>query len=242
MATTAKWWKEKFVAQIDLRNSSGTGWDDARGCVSMEEGKFAEWVTSHSKEAGLNNTPFEYWEELCEIFGESRAVGIDVVQVGDAVKVMENNNVTDDMMEEDSTGFEGYDFCGVQPNQTQEDFVNVGYDIHATGLKEAEAQSSTWAKGKSSTASSGQKRTRQQANEDLLSYIDGKMDKMTETIAETAHNIARMANTFCIHDDTTMRQKMLYVEMEKFSDLTRIQKMKAMRFFTKDEGEATAFF
>ncbi|CAN1159727.1 hypothetical protein LINPERHAP2_LOCUS22891, partial [Linum perenne] len=157
------WWKEKFIAQIDLRNSSGTGWDDARGCVSMEEGKFAEWVT------------------------------------------------------------------------TQEDFVNAGYDIHATGLKEAEAQSTTQAKGKSSTASSGQKRTRQQAN-------DGKMDKMTETIAETAHNIARMANTFCMHDDTTMRQKMLYAEMEKFSELTRIQKMKAMRFFTKDEGEAAAFF
>ncbi|CAN1124970.1 hypothetical protein LINPERPRIM_LOCUS31392 [Linum perenne] len=51
-----------------------------------------------------------------------------------------------------------------------------------------------------------------------------------------------MANTFCIHDDTTMRQKMLYVKMEKFSELTRIQKMKAMRFFTKNEGEATAFF
>ncbi|CAN1763670.1 hypothetical protein LINPERHAP1_LOCUS8931 [Linum perenne] len=195
-----RWWKEKFVAQIDLRNSSGMGWDDARGCVSMEEGKFAEWVTA-----------------------------------GDAVKVMENNNVIDDVMEEDSTGFEGYDFCGVQPNRTQEDFLNAGYDIHATGLKEAEAQSITQAKGKSSTSSSGQKRTRQQAN-------DGKMDKMTETIAETAHNIARMANTFCIHDDTTMKQKMLYAEMEKFSELTRIQKMKAMRFFTKDEGEAAAFF
>ncbi|CAN1156474.1 hypothetical protein LINPERPRIM_LOCUS20223 [Linum perenne] len=221
-----RWWKEKFVAQIDLRNSSGMGWDDARGCVSMEEGKFAEWVT----------------EELCEIFGESRAVGTDAVQAGDAVKVMENNNVIDDVMEEDSTGFEGYDFCGVQPNRTQEDFLNAGYDIHATGLKEAEAQSITQAKGKSSTSSSGQKRTRQQANEDLLSSIDGKMDKMTETIAETAHNIARMANTFCIHDDTTMKQKMLYAEMEKFSELTRIQKMKAMRFFTKDEGEAAAFF
>ncbi|CAN1247860.1 hypothetical protein LINPERPRIM_LOCUS6517, partial [Linum perenne] len=124
------WWKYKFVAQNYLRNSSGSGWDDARGCVSMEELKFAEWLTNTRR------------------LGES------------------------------------------------------GYDIQATGLKEAEAQSSTQAKGKSSTASSGQKRTRQQAN-------DGKMDKMTETIAETAHNIARMANTFCIHDDTTMRQKML---------------------------------
>ncbi|CAN1146601.1 hypothetical protein LINPERHAP2_LOCUS15358, partial [Linum perenne] len=172
------WWKYKFVAQNYLRNSSGSGWDDARGCVSMEELKFAEWLTSHPKAAGMNNTQLEYWEELREIFGASRAIGSDAVQLGDAAKVMENNTVIDDLMEEDSTGFE------------------------------AEAQSSTQAKGKSSTASSGQKRTRQQANEDLLSSIDGKMDKMTETIAETAHNIARMANTFCIHDDTTMRQKM----------------------------------
>ncbi|CAN1789221.1 hypothetical protein LINPERHAP1_LOCUS18381 [Linum perenne] len=221
-----RWWKEKFVTQIDLRNSSGTGWDDARGCVLIEEGKFSEWVTSHSKAAGLNNTPFKYWGELCEIFGESRAVGTDAVQIGDAAKVMPSKtndpNVTNDMMEEDSTCFEGYDFCGMQTNQTKEDLVNAGYDIHAKELKEAEAQSSTQAKGKSSTASSGQKKTRQQANKDLLSSIDGKMDKMTETIAETTHNIARMTYNFCIHDDTTMRQKMLYVEMEKFSELTRI--------------------
>ncbi|CAN1247858.1 hypothetical protein LINPERPRIM_LOCUS6517 [Linum perenne] len=39
------WWKYKFVAQNYLRNSSGSGWDDARGCVSMEELKFAEWLT-----------------------------------------------------------------------------------------------------------------------------------------------------------------------------------------------------
>ncbi|CAN1124967.1 hypothetical protein LINPERPRIM_LOCUS31390 [Linum perenne] len=95
---------------------------------------------------------------------------------------MENNTATDDMMEADSTGFEGYDFCGVPTNQTQEDLVNASYDIHATGLKEAEAQLSTQAKGKSLTASFSQKRTRQQANEDLLSFIDGKMDKMTETV------------------------------------------------------------
>ena len=65
---------------------------------------------------------------------------------------------------------------------------------------------------------------------------------MTETVVETAHNIARMTNTFCIHDDTTMKQNTLYSEMEKFSDLTRVDKMKAMRFFTKDEGKTAAFF
>ena len=65
---------------------------------------------------------------------------------------------------------------------------------------------------------------------------------MTKIVVETAHNIARMTNTFCIHDDTTMKQNTLYSEMEKFSDLTRVDKMKAMRFFTKDEGEAAAFF
>ncbi|CAN1124966.1 hypothetical protein LINPERPRIM_LOCUS31390, partial [Linum perenne] len=104
------WWKDKFIAQNDLRNSSGFGWNDTCEFVSMEEWKFAEWLT------------------------------------------------------------------------TQEDLVNASYDIHATGLKEAEAQLSTQAKGKSLTASFSQKRTRQQANEDLLSFIDGKMDKMTETV------------------------------------------------------------
>ncbi|CAN1144899.1 hypothetical protein LINPERHAP2_LOCUS14373 [Linum perenne] len=69
-----RWWKDKFVAQNDLRNSSGSGWDDGRRC-------------SHPKAAGMNNTPLEYWEELCEIFGASRAIGSDAVQVGDAAKL-----------------------------------------------------------------------------------------------------------------------------------------------------------
>ncbi|CAN1279112.1 hypothetical protein LINPERPRIM_LOCUS16886 [Linum perenne] len=34
-----RWWKDKFVAQNDLRNSSGSGWDDGRRCVSMEESR-----------------------------------------------------------------------------------------------------------------------------------------------------------------------------------------------------------
>ncbi|CAN1732012.1 hypothetical protein LINPERHAP1_LOCUS1438 [Linum perenne] len=106
-------------------------------CRKGGEGQQPTAAKSHPKAAGMNNTPLEYWEELREIFGASRAIGSDAVQLGDAAKVMENNTVIDDLMEEDSTGFE---------------------------------------------------------------------------------------------------------EMEKFSELTRIQKMKAMRFFTKDEGEAATFF
>ena len=59
----------------------------------------------------MNNTPLEYWEELSEIYGESRANGSDAVQMGDAANiaanVMKNNTTVGDLMEEDNTSFEG---------------------------------------------------------------------------------------------------------------------------------------
>ncbi|CAN1243528.1 hypothetical protein LINPERPRIM_LOCUS5718 [Linum perenne] len=373
--------KDKFTALLQLKEASGFGWDESRGCIVADESVFAGWVKSHPKVSGLNNKPVPYWDDLCFIFGVDQALGVDAVQPADAASNMKARTGLSDYMDTDNEQVDSYtipaamdhnavmadlinqgidmhatklkeveaevtaktvkgkdaassssvkrtrqqlldedrarmaahlaaatenlgkiassycidvdisvkrqflyqelarfgeltsnqrtralrhlnrddgdantffqfptdeeklefvwsilerscaeviyiymcyDFCGMQTNQTKEDLVNAGYDIHAKELKEAEAQSSTQAKGKSSTASSGQKKTRQQANKDLLSSIDGKMDKMTETIAETTHNIARMTYNFCIHDDTTMRQKMLYVEMEKFSELTRI--------------------
>ncbi|CAN1147480.1 hypothetical protein LINPERHAP2_LOCUS15894 [Linum perenne] len=69
--------------------------------------------------------------------------------------------------------------------------VNAGYDIHATGLKEAETQSSTQAKEKSSTTSSGHK---------------GLGSKQMKKFS------------FCIHDDTTMRQKMFEKRKKKKRD------------------------
>ncbi|CAN1284674.1 hypothetical protein LINPERPRIM_LOCUS18702 [Linum perenne] len=39
-----RYFKDKFMATLELKEASGFGWDDARGCVIAEEGVFAEWV------------------------------------------------------------------------------------------------------------------------------------------------------------------------------------------------------
>ncbi|CAN1136643.1 hypothetical protein LINPERPRIM_LOCUS41272 [Linum perenne] len=74
-----RYMKDKFAALVELKNASGFGWDDARGCVVADESIFSGWVKSHPKASGLNNKPLPYWDDLCVIFGSEMATGADAV-------------------------------------------------------------------------------------------------------------------------------------------------------------------
>ncbi|CAN1142025.1 hypothetical protein LINPERPRIM_LOCUS25786 [Linum perenne] len=39
-----KYMKDKFAALVELKNASGFGWDDARGCVVADESIFSGWA------------------------------------------------------------------------------------------------------------------------------------------------------------------------------------------------------
>ncbi|CAN1140930.1 hypothetical protein LINPERPRIM_LOCUS25143 [Linum perenne] len=36
--------KDKFAASLELKNASGFGWDEARGCVVADDDVFTGWV------------------------------------------------------------------------------------------------------------------------------------------------------------------------------------------------------
>ncbi|CAN1128670.1 hypothetical protein LINPERPRIM_LOCUS22387, partial [Linum perenne] len=39
-----RFFKDKFLAQLELKNTSGFGWDDSRNCVFVDDAIFAEYV------------------------------------------------------------------------------------------------------------------------------------------------------------------------------------------------------
>ncbi|CAN1150421.1 hypothetical protein LINPERPRIM_LOCUS26430 [Linum perenne] len=39
-----RYFKDKFTATLELKEASGFGWDDARGCIVADEAVYADWV------------------------------------------------------------------------------------------------------------------------------------------------------------------------------------------------------
>ncbi|CAN1755579.1 hypothetical protein LINPERHAP1_LOCUS5775, partial [Linum perenne] len=39
-----RYMKDKFAASLELKNASGFGWDEARGCVVADDDVFTGWV------------------------------------------------------------------------------------------------------------------------------------------------------------------------------------------------------
>ncbi|CAN1789547.1 hypothetical protein LINPERHAP1_LOCUS18522 [Linum perenne] len=50
--------KAKFLALHELRGLSGSGWDDTKKMVIVDETSYADYVAKHSHCAKLNRVPF----------------------------------------------------------------------------------------------------------------------------------------------------------------------------------------
>ncbi|CAN1347838.1 hypothetical protein LINPERPRIM_LOCUS41256 [Linum perenne] len=119
-----------------------------------------------------------------------------------------------------------------------EELINQGIDMHATSLKDLEAEiTSTNAaeKGKQTGASSGSKRSRQLFTEDDRARI-------ISTMAATSENIARIADTFCVEGELAVRRQILYQELCTFPDLNQAQRRTIMRHLNRDDADATIYF
>ncbi|CAN1335201.1 hypothetical protein LINPERPRIM_LOCUS36667 [Linum perenne] len=161
-----RYFKDKFAALLELKQASGFGWDETRGCVVADDDVFNGWV-----------------------------------------KVME-------------------------------DLLNQGIDMHATRLKDVEAEITSKAagtKGKASGTSSGSKRSRQL-------FTDDDRLRLAGTMASASDNLARIANNYCIEGDLAVRRQYLYQELSTFPDLTFGQRTRIMRHLNRDDGDATTYF
>ncbi|CAN1150419.1 hypothetical protein LINPERPRIM_LOCUS26430 [Linum perenne] len=230
-----RYFKDKFTATLELKEASGFGWDDARGCIVADEAVYADWVKSHPKASGLNNKPLPYFDELCKVFGVDHAIGADAVQAADAASILEPNAMDSDFMSDyNMSNADSYNFH----EEIMEEIRNAGIDLQATGLKEVEAAASSKrrvGKGKERATSSGTKRSRNQLLEDERAM-------MAESIASATENIARIATNYCIEGDLAVKRQSLYYELNKLTSLTVMERTKALRHLNRDDGDAATYF
>ncbi|CAN1130324.1 hypothetical protein LINPERPRIM_LOCUS13152 [Linum perenne] len=66
---------EKFLALQELRGLSGSGWDDTKKMVILDETSYADYVAKHSHCAKLNRVPFPSYDGLAKVFDKVRATG-----------------------------------------------------------------------------------------------------------------------------------------------------------------------
>ncbi|CAN1136650.1 hypothetical protein LINPERHAP2_LOCUS9590 [Linum perenne] len=232
-----RYMKDKFSASLQLKEASGFGWDEARGCVVADDEVFSGW--SHPKASGLNNKPLPQWDDLCFIFGAQTPTGADAVQPGDETSRVNARARQSEYMDIGMEQVDSYTIpSNIDHNVVMEELINQGIDMHATSLKDLEAEiTSTNAaeKGKQTGASSGSKRSRQLFTEDDRARI-------ISTMAATSENIARIADTFCVEGELAVRRQILYQELCTFPDLNQAQRRTIMRHLNRDDADATIYF
>ncbi|CAN1153155.1 hypothetical protein LINPERPRIM_LOCUS14506 [Linum perenne] len=235
-----RYMKNKFAASLELKNASGFGWDEARGCVVADDDVFTGWVKSHPKASGLNNKPLPHWDDLCVIFGADMATGEDAVQPGDAASRVQSRAACSDFMKISTEQVDSYTIpSNMDRNSVMEDLINQGIDMHATGLKEVEAEISskhTPVKGKGArSTSTGSKRSRQ-------SWSEEQRDSIASCMAATSEHISKIATSYCIETELALKRQCLYEELSNFPELSSYQRTKAMRHLYRDDGDASTYF
>ncbi|CAN1128400.1 hypothetical protein LINPERHAP2_LOCUS4603 [Linum perenne] len=234
-----RYFKDKFTALLELKQASGFGWDDVRGCIVAEDDVFAGWVKSHPKASGLNSKPLPYWEDLCYIFGVDQALGAEAVQPSDAASKMPSYGAGASFMDEDTNCVESYTIPpNMDHNSVLEELINQGVDMHATSLKAVEADITskrTNCKGKQPATSSGSKRNRQQ-------FTDDDRARLVDNVVVATESLGKIAVNYCIEGDLAVKRQYLYHELAKFSELTVSQRTRALRHLNRDDGDANTFF
>ncbi|CAN1193926.1 hypothetical protein LINPERHAP2_LOCUS42265 [Linum perenne] len=78
--------KGKFLALQELRGLSGSGWDDTKKMVIVDENSYADYVAKHSHCAKLNRVPFPSYDGLAKVFDKVRATGESAIRIEELEK------------------------------------------------------------------------------------------------------------------------------------------------------------
>ncbi|CAN1192204.1 hypothetical protein LINPERHAP2_LOCUS41433 [Linum perenne] len=174
-------------------------------------------LQSHPKASGLNNKPLPFWDDLYFSFGAEMATGADAVQLGDATSKVHSRGGISSPVGADVEKVDSYTIpSNVDHNAVMEDLINQGIDVHASSLKDIEAEitsKNAAAKGKQTGTSLGSKRPGKLFMEDDRAQI-------VTTMAIASDNIARIADSYYIEGELAVRRQSLYQELSGFPDLT----------------------
>ncbi|CAN1837556.1 hypothetical protein LINPERHAP1_LOCUS35136 [Linum perenne] len=89
---------------------------------------------------------------------------------------------------------------------------------------------------------SGQKRTRQQATDEVLASIKVQMERFQDSITTTTGHIERLTNTWCLPVDIASRREYIVDEVKRLEGITYAQSLKAIRMLMKDQADLETFF
>ncbi|CAN1162488.1 hypothetical protein LINPERHAP2_LOCUS24528 [Linum perenne] len=144
-----------------------------------------------------------------------------------------------DYMDDEIEHVESYTIpSNLDHNAVMCDLINKGVDIHATSLKEVEAEISskrTAVVGQKGGTSSGTKRSRQV-------FMDAERARIAQSMEAANENIARIATNYCIEGDLAVKRKNLYQELCNFPELTPFMRTRILRHLNKDDGDDTTYF
>ncbi|CAN1837551.1 hypothetical protein LINPERHAP1_LOCUS35136 [Linum perenne] len=193
-------------------------------------------LQSHKYAVGLNNCRLPYWDELCKISEVSRADGTEGMTPADAASRLE--------AELRATASAPYpaDSYAADTTPMMEDLINQGFDISAEGLKDMEEDTAATPTDKNEKSTSGQKRTRQQATDEVLASIKVQMERFQDSITTTTGHIERLTNTWCLPVDIASRREYIVDEVKRLEGITYAQSLKAIRMLMKDQADLETFF
>ncbi|CAL1412624.1 unnamed protein product [Linum trigynum] len=205
---------------------SGFGWDESRKRVIADNDVFNEWIKSHPGCKGLNKKPFLYFDQLARIFGKDRAMG---GQAQTSVDIRETRA--------DQNGEPCVNLDVETTQRILEDMVHDEVDPRTLLSDEADTS-----KMQPRTSTGSNKKPRHERNEAFITAVTAEIGKLQPMMEQTATDVHRIANSFCMEDDLISRRRSLFEELSKVEGLTRNQVLKASIALVKDVSLADLYY
>ncbi|CAN1318674.1 hypothetical protein LINPERPRIM_LOCUS30902 [Linum perenne] len=155
----------------------------------------------------------------------------------DAASNMRARTGLSDYMDTDNEQVDAYTIpATMDHNAVMAYLINQGIDMHATKMKEVEVEvTAKTVKGKDATSSYSIKRSRQH-------LVDEDRTRMAAHLAAATENLGKIASSYCIDVDISVKRQFLYQELARFGELTSNQRSRALRHLNRDDGDANTFF
>ncbi|CAN1181283.1 hypothetical protein LINPERPRIM_LOCUS6166 [Linum perenne] len=217
--------KDKFTALLELKQASGFGWDEALGCIVADESMFVGWVKSYTRMIYALSSG---WIKRLELMS---------CNLWDTTSNMRARTGLSDYMDMDNEKVDSYTILATMDhNAVMADLINQGIDLHATKLKEVEAEVIVkTVKGKDVASSSSIKGTRKQ-------LMDEVRARMAAHLTAATDNLGKIASSYCIDVDLSVKSQFLYQELARFGELNSNQCTRALRHLNRDDGDVNTFF
>ncbi|CAI0474830.1 unnamed protein product [Linum tenue] len=215
-----RFFKIKYAAICEVQGGScsGFGWDESKKRVIADDDVFNEWIKSHPGCKGLNKKPFLYFDQLARIFGKDRAMGGQAQTSADVREVIADHN-----------GESCIDLDEETTQRILEDMVHDEVD-HGTLLSDETDAGKT----QPGTSIGSNKKPRHERNVAVITAVTAEIGKLQPVMEQTATDVHRIANSFCMEDDLIARRRSLFDELSKVEGLTRNQVLQAAMVLVKD--------